>query len=178
MCVYLRLIVRAIKKARGRKPFFRRRALRVSRHGGSSTRQSGFFGSGGRGQTIPNMIIRTVPENGSEVNRFLIPLGNIFLPRRPQRTREDAEEVPKRGNTPQCEHKYMGGTGLERPADSSKKTQKLDGRAAKSAAISTPIDPQLQALIDAWPRLPEALKAAILAIVNSRQVHDRNHAGA
>ena len=41
-----------IKKARGRKRF-RRRALRVSRHGGSSTREAGFCGSGRWGQTIP-----------------------------------------------------------------------------------------------------------------------------
>jgi len=49
--------------------------------------------------------------------------------------------------------------------NSSKKTRTQNGSAAKSAAISTPIDADLARVIDAWPKLPDALKAAILAIV-------------
>jgi len=35
------------------------------------------------------------------------------------------------------------------------------------AQISNPRPPDLEKVIDAWPSLPKALKAAILAIVNS-----------
>jgi len=43
-------------------------------------------------------------------------------------------------------------------------------RAAESAAFplsNDPIDPDLQAIIDAWPTLPEAIKVGILAMVKA-----------
>ena len=64
-----------------------------------------------------------------------------------------------------CRDIAVGGTGPVRPMNSSKKTRTQNGSAAKSAAISTPIDADLARVIDAWPKLPDALKAAILAIV-------------
>ena len=42
--------------------------------------------------------------------------------------------------------------------------------AAPGAAVgreNTPIDPDLAAIIDRWPELPEAVKAGILAMVRS-----------
>jgi len=64
-----------------------------------------------------------------------------------------------------CRDIAVGGTGLEHTTKTPSNTQLADDRAAKSAAISTPFDAQLQAVIDAWPKLPDALKAGILAIV-------------
>jgi hypothetical protein len=43
-------------------------------------------------------------------------------------------------------------------------------RAAQGAAVDAengPIEPDLQAVIDAWPALPDAVKAGILAMVRS-----------
>jgi hypothetical protein len=37
--------------------------------------------------------------------------------------------------------------------------------ASKSPAVAAEIAPDLQALIDAWPALPDAIKAGILAMV-------------
>ena len=64
----------------------------------------------------------------------------------------------------------MAGMGFEHPAFSSGKT----GVAAESGAESGALyareaqnDPPLRAIIDAWPGLPEAIKAGILAMVQA-----------
>jgi len=40
-------------------------------------------------------------------------------------------------------------------------------QASKPAIIDAPADPQLAQVIDAWPTLPEALKAGIVAMVKA-----------
>ena len=39
--------------------------------------------------------------------------------------------------------------------------------AAKSGADTTPPDPDLQSIIEHWPNLPDAVKAAVLALVRT-----------
>jgi len=54
-----------------------------------------------------------------------------------------------------------GGKDLQNPSP--------EGGAESGAVspISGPIDPDLQRVIDAWPNLPEAVKAGILAMVKA-----------
>ena len=62
----------------------------------------------------------------------------------------------------------MGATGLERPAKNRGKTTSVEEGAAKCAAVDTEnayIDPDLQAIIERWPDLPDDVKAAIMAMV-------------
>jgi hypothetical protein len=60
--------------------------------------------------------------------------------------------------------------GIEPPPSSPENTAFPAQRGAKSGA-PTPtrpnIDPALAALIDAWPTLPEAIRAGILAMVRA-----------
>jgi hypothetical protein len=56
------------------------------------------------------------------------------------------------------------------PAISGEILQKAEGGGAKSGAptpIKPTIDPDLAALIDAWPTLPEAIRAGIVALVRA-----------
>jgi len=44
--------------------------------------------------------------------------------------------------------------------------------AAAGAAVgseNTPIDPDLAAVVDAWPKLPEAIRAGILAMIRAAE---------
>ena len=60
----------------------------------------------------------------------------------------------------------MGDTGFEQPPKSSTKTHFLDQGGAKSGAIAE-IDPDLAALVAAWPTLPEPIRRAMLALIAS-----------
>jgi hypothetical protein len=62
--------------------------------------------------------------------------------------------------------------GIEQPADSSGNEGVTPQGGAQSGALpgdSTPIDPRLAAIIDAWPRLPDAIKSGILAIIQGAE---------
>lgn len=68
----------------------------------------------------------------------------------------------------------MGDTGLEPLSASSSDGQGLgqtsNARAAKSDASdhkTAATDPDLRAVVDAWPMLPDAVKAGILAMVRT-----------
>ncbi len=68
----------------------------------------------------------------------------------------------------------MGLEGLE-PVNVTKRTDNElrdaeDPRGAESGAVDTekvPIDPDLARLINAWPNLPEAIRAGIVAMVRA-----------
>jgi len=55
--------------------------------------------------------------------------------------------------------------GIE-PSRNSREKPQIATEAAQKAAHA-PTDPDLAALIDAWPRLPEPIKAGILALVRA-----------
>jgi hypothetical protein len=68
----------------------------------------------------------------------------------------------------------VGDTGLELSDVTSSKNKDLrdsqNASGAESGAVSPisgPIDPDLQRVIDAWPNLPEAVKAGIVAMVKA-----------
>ncbi len=59
---------------------------------------------------------------------------------------------------------------LERTEQSQGKTAVLKNGGARGGAVgveNTPLDPDLQAIIDAWQTLPESVKADILAMVEA-----------
>lgn len=61
-------------------------------------------------------------------------------------------------------------TRLEHPPQNTGKTLISETGGAKSGALSAnsdPIDPDLQRLIEAWPTLPAALKAGIVAMIDA-----------
>jgi hypothetical protein len=63
-----------------------------------------------------------------------------------------------------------GGGGIRTSSQSSAKSVGFGQGGAESGAPapeSTPIDPALAALIDAWPTLSEPLRAGILAMVRA-----------
>ncbi len=57
----------------------------------------------------------------------------------------------------------MTPTGFEHPPENVEKTVVSKASGAKSGALST--DCGLDLLIDAWPTLPDAMKAGILAMI-------------
>lgn len=72
----------------------------------------------------------------------------------------------------------MGATGLEHPANPAGNTPVSESGGSKSgnfgadvgpttlpAASPEPADPELAAVLEAWPSLPAALRSGILAIV-------------
>ena len=64
----------------------------------------------------------------------------------------------------------MGATGLEPVAYSPEKTRSGGGSGAESGAESgdpAPIDADLRRLIDAWPTLPDPVRAGIIAMVKA-----------
>ena len=61
----------------------------------------------------------------------------------------------------------MGRTGLEPPRESTGKTTKSQRGGAESGALGVqdaPLDPALAVVLDAWPKLPKAITAAIMAL--------------
>lgn len=58
--------------------------------------------------------------------------------------------------------------GIE-PSQNTIRKPRSETEAAQKAAHSHP-DPDLAALIDAWPNLPEAMKAGILAMIRATEV--------
>lgn len=64
----------------------------------------------------------------------------------------------------------MGDTGLEQVPKSSGKRAIGFGGGAECGALhapKAPFDPELAAVVDAWPTLPGAIKAGILAMVRA-----------
>ena len=64
----------------------------------------------------------------------------------------------------------MAGTGLELTPDSSGNSSAATQSGAECGALgalSGPFDPDLAAIVEAWPSLPEALRAGILAMVRA-----------
>jgi hypothetical protein len=59
----------------------------------------------------------------------------------------------------------IAATGLEYPAESTRKTAVPKTGGAKSGALFGISDPNLALLIDCWPTLPDATKATITALV-------------
>jgi len=65
--------------------------------------------------------------------------------------------------------------GLERPPQNTGKTFVSKTRGAKSGALSPniiPFDPDQQRILEAWPTLPEALRAGIMAMIDSARPKD------
>jgi len=74
----------------------------------------------------------------------------------------------------------MGATGFEPTPDSPRKTQKPESGGSKSgnkgagfgaptppATPTRPTDPELVAVVAAWPDLPPAIRAGVLALVKA-----------
>jgi hypothetical protein len=68
----------------------------------------------------------------------------------------------------------MGDTGLEPPSVSGRESNDLGQSSGAGAAKSdasdrknAATDPDLQSVVDAWPTLPDAVKAGILAMVRA-----------
>lgn len=64
----------------------------------------------------------------------------------------------------------MAEAGLETVANSPQKTGNSSRGGAESGAVdarSGAFDPELQTIVDAWPSLPDTVKAGILAMVKS-----------
>jgi hypothetical protein len=64
----------------------------------------------------------------------------------------------------------VGGTGFEPPAKLSEKTPFASTGGAESGALGSEIDsldPGLAEVVKAWPTLPEAVRADILAMVRA-----------
>jgi hypothetical protein len=64
----------------------------------------------------------------------------------------------------------MGGIGLEPTRHPSEKPGVANASGAECGALvahSPPFDPDLAAVADAWPELPAAIKAGILALIGA-----------
>ena len=64
----------------------------------------------------------------------------------------------------------MGGTGREPPVKLSEKTPIASTGGAESGALqdeTEAVDPDLAAIAEAWPMLPEAIRAGIMAMVRT-----------
>ncbi len=70
----------------------------------------------------------------------------------------------------------VGDTGLEPGRKTPEKTRIPESSGAESGAVADeidPIDPDLQRIIEAWPRLSEKIKAATLATIDAAIVKSR-----
>jgi hypothetical protein len=64
----------------------------------------------------------------------------------------------------------MAGTGFEAPLENTGNSSGSDQSGAESGALGAreaPLDPELAVVVDAWPALPDAIKAGILALVRA-----------
>ncbi len=64
----------------------------------------------------------------------------------------------------------MSATGLEHLAQTPEKTSNPKASGAESGAVGDeigPIEPDLRRIIEAWPKLPDALKTGIMAMVTA-----------
>ena len=64
----------------------------------------------------------------------------------------------------------MGGTGLEHPALLPSKTSIPQTERAESGALdgeNRPKDPELALIVERWPKLPEHIRSAVLALVRN-----------
>ena len=64
----------------------------------------------------------------------------------------------------------VGGTGLEVPRENAGETVDSNRGGAECGALGAreaPADPELAAVIEVWPTLPDAIRRAVLAIVES-----------
>ena len=64
----------------------------------------------------------------------------------------------------------MAGTGFEHPHETPTNSSHSDQSGAESGALSAenhPTDPNLTLIISAWPRLPEPIKAGIIAMIQA-----------
>jgi len=60
--------------------------------------------------------------------------------------------------------------GIRTPRENAGKSRVSDQSGAESGALAArkdPLDPELAAVVDAWPALPEAMKASILAMIGA-----------
>jgi hypothetical protein len=63
-----------------------------------------------------------------------------------------------------------GGAGNRTSPENPKKTALSEQRGTESGTVATdptPIDPDLAKIIDAWPTLPEPIRAGILAMIRA-----------
>ncbi len=66
----------------------------------------------------------------------------------------------------------MGDEGIEHPPLALSKTPILETPSAKEGAPraeNTPVDPDLAEVNAAWPKLPEHIKAAVLALIRANE---------
>jgi hypothetical protein len=64
----------------------------------------------------------------------------------------------------------VAGTGIELPPETTGNPSGSDQSGAESGALGAreaPIDQELAAVVDAWPALPAAIKAGILAMIRA-----------
>ena len=70
----------------------------------------------------------------------------------------------------------LGDAGIEHPQLEQSKTTILTSGGAKSGAHNAPKplkDADLQLIIDVWPNLPDAIKAAIKALIQTHKTETR-----
>ncbi len=84
------------------------------------------------------------------------------------------ENVRLPARTESHDSQFMGRTGLEPVTVTARKNSKLQNQAVSGGAESgadsadlAQIDSDLQHIIDAWPDLPEPIKAGVLAMVKA-----------
>ncbi len=64
----------------------------------------------------------------------------------------------------------MAGAGIEHPAQNGENSLGAGESGAECGALGAQngtVDPELAAVVDAWPKLPEAVRLAILALVRT-----------
>ena len=103
-----------------------------------------------------------------------VPWHAVSAPTNSQTEWRAHEKTPVlQGSANECDslpESQVGVRGLEPSAFSSEKTAIPQTGGAESGAVgarNSPIDSRLRAVIEAWPTLPDAVKAGILAIVEA-----------
>ena len=68
--------------------------------------------------------------------------------------------------------KAMGHEGVEPPPENTDKTGVLNQSGAESGALDAQkaeLSPELAAVVEAWPKLPPAIRAGILAMIRAAE---------